>query len=98
LLFRSVDFGSLKKIYDWCNELVHRLYQPFAWQIAFSHSICGGLFNPVPTAPGVGWSIHNSVKINNPSEMQSAFMKHFCDTYKHGIWAVEAGEPEADVK
>lgn len=96
--FRSVDFGRLKKIYDWCNEVVHRVYQPLAWQIAFAHSICGGLFNPVRTPPGAGWSIHNSVKINSLSEMQSAFVKHFFDSYEHGIWAVEVGEPEADVQ
>lgn len=30
--FKSVDFKLLKKIYEWCNEVVHNVYQPMAWQ------------------------------------------------------------------
>jgi len=96
--FRAVNFSRLTRIYDWCSEVVHRAYQPLAWQIDFAHSICGRLFNPIPTPPGAGWSIHNSVKITNLSEMQSAFMKHFKDSYEHGNWILEAVEPEAEVK
>ncbi len=93
--FNAVNFNFLEKIYEWCNEVVHRAYQPLAWQIAFAHSICGGLFYPINTPPNAAWSIHNAVEITNILEMQSAFINHFNKSYAHGIWAAEAREPEA---
>lgn len=95
--FRAVNFADLKKIYEWCNEVVHKVYHPLAWQIAYAHEICGGLFNVLKTSPGSSWSIHNAVEINNLDSMQQAFIAHFCASYDHGIWSVEPYRPEAAI-
>jgi hypothetical protein len=94
--FKAVDFDNLETIYQWCNEVVHRVYVPVVWQISYAHLLYKGLFESISTAPNEKWSINNAVEINNPSAMQTDFMGHFNLAYMHGIWALEAGEPEAD--
>ena len=94
--FKAVDFDNLETIYQWCNEIVHRVYVPLVWQISYAHLLCKGLFESINTGHNQKWSINNSVEINNLSAMQTDFMSHFNLTYMHGIWALEAGEPEAD--
>ena len=95
--FKSVKFSFLKKIYDWCNVIVHRAFQPYAWQIAYAHSICSGLFVAGDLNENGGWSINGGVRIQSLSEMQTAFINHFCSSYDHGIWCMEAGKPEAGI-
>jgi len=93
--FRHVAFTDLKKIYEWCNDVVHHVYHAVAWELDFAHEICKGLFNPVSVPPGSGWSINNAVEIKKVDDMQHEFMRHFVVSYHHGIWAIEAASPEA---
>lgn len=94
--FNNVDLINLKKVYDWCHEIVHCVYQPLAWQITYAHSICSDLFFTRPTLPNQNWSINNSVRINNVNDMQQKFAKHFCTSYDHGIWSIDYEKPEAE--
>jgi hypothetical protein len=93
--FTSVHFSLLKKLYDWCNVVVHRAFQPYAWQIDYAHSISSGLFASGNLNKNGGWSIHGGVRIHDLSAMQSAFIAKFCKEYDHGIWCVETSTPEA---
>jgi hypothetical protein len=93
--FKAVTFRDLRKVYEWCNDVVHRVYHPLAWEINYAHKICRGLFVPLKAEQNARWSINNSVEINNRDEMQSNFIRYFVDYYDHGIWAVEPVEPEA---
>lgn len=94
--FRSIEFKNLKKLYDWCNEIVHKMYHPTAWQIEYALTIAGKLFNSLPPAtPQSGWSIHNAVEINNLSKMQQDFVTHFNRWYEHDFWSVTFAKPEA---
>ncbi len=100
--FRSqnVNFALLRKIYDWCNEIVHHAFRPYIWQNAYAHLICRDLFRPVATPPGAAWSINNAVEINDVLAMQSKFIRHFFDSYKDSvhkdvIWCIITWEPEA---
>jgi hypothetical protein len=96
--FKAVDFALLKKIYDWCNEVINRLYQPYAWQIAYAHKICSGLFDSPSSPSGGRRSTRDAVEIDNATGMQLAFMDRFISTYPQGIWALEAGTPEANIR
>ena len=93
--FKAVAFADLKKIYGWCNDVVHRVYQPLAWEIEYGQAICGGLFNSQRTQPAVGWSINNAVEIVNRDQMQGEFMEHFSKSYDHGMWGLAVFDPEA---
>jgi len=93
--FVSVEFKLLKRVYEWCNEIVHKVFQPYAWQIDYAHSICTGLFSSGDLSSKGGWSIHGGVRILDLQAMQSAFETHFCDSYDHGIWCLEYYKPEA---
>jgi len=93
--FVSVDFSLLRQIYDWCNEIVHKAFQPYAWQADYAHSICSGLFSSGNLTHKGGWSIHGGVRILDLHEMQSAFATHFSGYYDHGLWCVHFNKPEA---
>ncbi len=93
--FKAVTFLILKKIYQWCNDIVHRVYLPLAWEVDYAQQICQGLFFPLKTPASTHWSINNAVEINKCDQMQSAFIDHFCSEYDHGIWACEPIKPEA---
>lgn len=93
--FKAVNYDFLRYVYDWCNEIVHVVYQPYAWQIAYAHEICDGLFSPIKTPSGKGWNINNPVEIKHADEMQRAYMEYFVNHYDHGIWAMLTRDPEA---
>jgi len=94
--FTSVNFSLLEHIYQWCNVIVHSAVQPFAWQVPYAQETCSGLFASGPSrVRGGGWSIHGGVRILDKDSMQEAFAKHFCNSYDHGVWCIEYGEPEA---
>lgn len=93
--FTSVDFLLLRKIYEWCNTIVHRAYQPFAWQVSHAQSICAGLWAHGPMTARGGSSIHGGIRILDVDGMQTTFVKHFINSYEHGIWCVNFGAPEA---
>lgn len=104
--FKAANFESLKVVYDWCNEIVHGVYQPFAWQIAYAHQICGGLFWSLETAPGEGWSINNAVEVMGIGNMQAAYVSYFLNEHdkltkndkNKVIWVICTREPEAVLK
>lgn len=93
--FKAANFEFLKTVYDWCNEIVHGVYQPYAWQISYAHEICGGLFWSIKTPPGKAWSIHNAVEVIGVDDMQEAYVNYFLKEYHHGIWAILTRDPEA---
>lgn len=91
--FKVVRFELLRQIYDWTNVIVHRAFQPLAWQVSYATDLCSGLF-----ASGEyerGWSIYGGVHILNKDEMQQRFARHFAALYDHGNWSVFLGQTEA---
>jgi hypothetical protein len=93
--FRVKD---LRHLYDWCSEIVHQAYQPYAWQISVALRRGGDLLHPGQAANNQGWSIHNAVEISDVEAMQSAYENHFLATYGHGIWRMTRERPEALVR
>lgn len=88
---------ELRHLYDWCSEIVHQAYQPYAWQIARAMRRAGDLLRSRNTPPGASWSIYNAVEIPDVAAMQGAFEQHFLSTYGHGSWRMTRTKPEADV-
>lgn len=96
--FRDFNFEHLRKVYDWCSEIVHAAYQPYVWQTDWAFELCEPLLGSHSVPRGEGWSIHNGVKVIDLSKMQSAFCGFFLDNYDHhDDWCFYARKPEADV-
>jgi hypothetical protein len=92
------NIADLKPVYDWCSEIVHRGYQPYAWQIDWALDLCGQLLGPHPAPPLSAWSVANGVEIVDLTEMQDAFENYFLSHYEHGSWRIMRIKPEALVK
>lgn len=93
--FNNTNFTSLKTIYEWCSTVVHRPYQPLAWQISYAHHICGPLWHSGPLNRHGGYSVYGGVRILNIDSLRSEFINHFNSSYDHGIWCVNNYAPEA---
>jgi len=98
--FRPQGFsiGDLKPVYDWCSEIVHQAYQPYAWQIGWALDLGGRLLASRPETPGGPWSIANGVEIIDVQAMQAAFEAYFLKNYDHGSWRMTRQRPEALVR
>lgn len=90
----GVDFTGLKHLYDWCSEVVHQAYQPYAWQVAWAVERGGQLLG-AQAATGGHWNLANAVTISDVEAMQAAFEAHFLQTYSHGEWRMIRMRPEA---
>jgi hypothetical protein len=98
--FQPRDFGisDLRPVYDWCSEIVHQAYQPYAWQISWALELGGRLLRArTRTLPGA-WSIADGVEIIDVQDMQAAFEAHFLESYDHGEWRMTRSRPEALVR
>ncbi len=98
--FKAVEFSLLRRIFSWCNLIVHRAYQPWAWQVDYAHEVCEGFFAPRESEPGTMWSIHNAVEIRDLLTMQRLFVDHVLKLEKiekDGPWATDFRDPEAMV-
>ncbi|WP_128953613.1 hypothetical protein [Bradyrhizobium guangzhouense] len=98
--FQAQGFSiqDLKPVYDWCSEIVHQAYQPYAWQIAWALELSGRLLGARDAPPTEPWSIANGVEVVDVQEMQNAFEVHFLETYEHGEWKMTRRRPEALVR
>jgi hypothetical protein len=93
----GLNIKALFHLYDWLSEIVHKAYQPYAWQISFALQRAGELLHTCSVPAGQAWSIHNAVTIPDVSAMQAAFEEHFLATYDHGTWRMIRARPEAVV-
>lgn len=94
-VYRGFDVSSLKPVYDWCSEIVHAAYQPYAWQIAWAQDIGGRLLKSQSSQPGKGWNLANAVEVVDVDKMQSDFEDYFLANYDHGSWQMTRVRPEA---
>lgn len=89
------SFAELRPMYDWCSEIVHQAYQPYAWQISYAFRLAGRLLGSKMAQPTKAWSIANKVEILDVPAMQEAFEHHFLGSYEHGEWSMIRERPEA---
>ena len=89
------NIKGLRNLYDWCSEIVHQVYQPYAWQISMALRRGGNLLRSQSAPQGKAWSIYNAVTIIDVIAMQTAFENHFLATYGHGTWQMTRERPEA---
>ncbi|WP_417592694.1 hypothetical protein [Parasphingorhabdus sp.] len=96
-LFRARGFSiaDLRPMYDWCSEIVHQAYQPYAWQISWAHKLSGRLLASRAAPSNAAWSIANAVEISDIPGMQAAFERYFLANYHHGAWQMTRHRPEA---
>lgn len=97
-LCRGFDIKELRPVYDWCSEIVHLAYQPFAWQLDWSLELCGRLLGTRKTSAGQAWNIANAVEIIDVADMQTRFESYFLQNYDHGSWRMTRTKPEALLK
>ncbi|MFT8370414.1 MAG: hypothetical protein ABF641_04895 [Acetobacter sp.] len=95
---QGFDIADLRPIYDWCSEIVHQAYQPYAWQLSRALSEVEKLLGTRPASARWAWSIANAVCIADAAAMQTAFEDHFLEHYGHGTWQMFRSEPEALVR
>lgn len=97
--FDADDFSikKLRHLYDWCSEIVHQAYQPYAWQIAMALRRAGDLLRSRSVSSNQAWSIYNAVAIPDVEAMQAAYEEHFLDQYGHGQWRFSRWPPEAQL-
>ncbi|MER2197160.1 hypothetical protein ABS771_20050 [Methylobacterium brachiatum] len=94
----GVDFPKIQKVYDWCSEVVHLAYQPFAWQTEWALEIAEQLLRPRKPVKGQAWNIAGSVEIIDVVAMQDAYEVYFLENYDHGSWRMMRHRPEALIK
>jgi hypothetical protein len=92
------EVKKLQHLYDWCSEIVHQAYQPYAWQVSMALRRAGDLLHTRAADSGQPWSIHNAVEITDVGAMQTAYENHFLATYGHGMWRMTRRKPEALVR
>jgi hypothetical protein len=98
--FTSVDFKNLKKIYEWCNSVVHLAFQPFQWQTDYALKNCAGLFKGCGDGKGVAFHPDGAVQIRNLEDMQCDFCAYFVrsqqnDKNDNTIYCLSCENPEA---
>jgi hypothetical protein len=86
---------ELRHLYDWCSEIVHHAYQPYAWQISMALRRGGDLLHTRSVPANQAWSIYNAVQIIDVEAMQAGYENHFLTTYGHGTWRFTRERPEA---
>ena len=86
---------ELRHLYDWCSEIVHQAYQPYAWQVSMALRRGGDLLHTKSVPMNQTWSIYNAVQIIDVEAMQTAYENHFLATYGHGTWRFTREMPEA---
>ena len=96
-MFRAKGFSisDLRPMYDWCSEIVHLSYQPYAWQSSWALGLAGRLLGSRSAPQNAAWSIANAVEIDDVPAMQTAFEEHFLASYDHGAWQMSRERPEA---
>jgi hypothetical protein len=96
-LFQANGFSvvDLRPMYDWCSEIVHQAYQPYAWQTSWAIGLAGRLLGARSAPPNAAWSVANAVEILDVPAMQADFERHFLNTYDHGEWQMTRERPEA---
>jgi hypothetical protein len=96
-LFRAQAFSisDLRSVYDWCSEIVHQAYQPYAWQTSWAIRLASRLLASRSSPQGMAWSIANAVAVPDIPAMQAAFEEHFLASYDHGEWQMTRQRPEA---
>lgn len=94
---KNGDLKVLKTVYDWCNDIVHSAFQPYAWQITFAHRVSACLFGHGPSKGGAGVSVYGAFQITDLAEMRQDFAMYFREKYDHGFWSVDFISPEAGV-
>ncbi|MCM2458867.1 hypothetical protein HGO37_26150 [Rhizobium sp. CG4] len=95
---RNVVIEELWHLYEWCSEIVHKAYQPFAWQISLAVKRTGELLNTQSVEKNKAWSLFNAIEIEDVEAMQADFEEHFLSTYGHGNWKFYRNQPEAQIK
>jgi hypothetical protein len=96
--FRAANLGQIIKVYEWCNQVVHRVYLPSTWKIALAQRVCGELFLPLEPRSGTRMSIENAVEIHDLQGMRDAFADYFINETKHHegqVWCMDPYPPEA---
>lgn len=97
-IFPNTNFKVIKYIYDWCNGVVHKAYQPYVWQIFYSQELVSGLFGGGALKPTGGSSVNGGVRVKENDEMHGKFIDHFIRSYDHGIWCAMEFRQEAVTK
>jgi D-alanyl-D-alanine carboxypeptidase len=85
----------LRHLFDWCSDIVHQAYQPYAWQMSLALRRGGELLHTRSVPADQPWSIYNAVQIIDVEAMQAAYENHFLATYGHGTWRFTRLQPEA---
>lgn len=96
-VFQANGFSvvDLRPMYDWCSEIVHQAYQPYAWQTSWAIRLAGRLLGARSAPPNAAWSVANAVEILDVPAMQADFERHFLNAYDHGEWQMTRDRPEA---
>lgn len=92
---KGFSISDLRPMYDWCSEIVHQAYQPYAWQSSWALLLAGRLLGSRAAPQNTAWSIANAVEIDDISAMQTKFEEHFLANYDHGAWQMSRERPEA---
>lgn len=90
----SASLKNIKKVYDWCSDVVHKGHQPLVWQMPYAYDVCSGLYGWGEDGKG-GASIYGAMRVLNMDVMQNEFAAHFSKSYDHGVWCFGFHTPEA---
>lgn len=85
----DVNIKIIQKIFEFCNESVHKGVMPYYWQMNYAIKFCDPLFYDTNHMKGNSWSINGSIKISRYLELKEKLEKKLKEKFS---------EPEFDIE
>jgi len=85
----DINIKIIQKIFEFCNESVHKGIMPYYWQMYYAIKFCDPLFYNPNYMKGHTWNIHSAVKILKYEELKEKLEKKLQDLFPKPEFDIE---------
>lgn len=75
--FSFIDIKIIKKVFEFCNNSVHKGLMPSYWQMFYATKFCDPLFYDFQSTQRKDYHIHSAIKIKNYNELKQKLELEF---------------------
>jgi len=95
----EVDFKILQKIFEFCNESVHKGIMPYYWQMNYAIKFCDPLFYDPDYMKSSSWNINSAIKVKKYDELKKKLEKKLKQKFTKPEFDIEVIwiKPEAQI-